>query len=112
MFWQSKTFKAKHLVEFKSDTCYCREVVIISYLSPSPACGVRKDVNLKGAIDTPLVLLGVVMPKSFGFYRWPRTGVIKAIERASISQDWESIFQQVSCNLHHEIDRRIFTTLT
>jgi hypothetical protein len=102
MFGQRKT---KYLTEFKSDPRYYRELVVISYLPPSRAFGIRRDINPEGVAETPIVLVEILMPTVSRFYRCQRVGILEEIDRVTASQDWVPFFQQICGYLYREVDR-------
>jgi hypothetical protein len=104
MFWQSQ---ARQLSELDIDLRYYRESIIISYLPPTQYFGIRKDVNFRGLAQDLIVVLELVLPTSRKLYRWNRSGMIEAIDRATATQDWEPIFQRVLGDINREIDRKL-----
>jgi hypothetical protein len=106
MFGQRR--KTRYLTEFKSDIRYYREVIVISYLPPSRAFGIRRDINPDGAIETPIVLVEIVLPTCSRFYRCQRVGILEAIDRTVASQNWVNwvpVFEQICGDLYREVDR-------
>jgi hypothetical protein len=104
MFWNRRK---QVFQEFKTNLAFYSHAYIISYLPPSKCFGIREEVNIQGAIEKPLVLLEIVLPLSCKLYRWQRSGIIIEIERSSISQEWEQIFQQIYIDMYREIDRTV-----
>ena len=107
MFGQRR--KTRYLTEFKSDLRYYRDVIVISYLPPSRAFGIRRDINPEGAIETPIVLIEVILSTSSKFYRCQRVGIIETIDRTTASQEWVPFFQQMCGDLYREIDRDLLS---
>lgn len=107
MFGQRR--KTRYLTEFKSDPRYYRDVIVITYLPPSRAFGIRKDINPEGAIETPIVLIEIVLPTRSKFYRCQRVGIIETIDRTTASQDWIPFFQQICGDLYREVDRELLS---
>ena len=107
MFGQRR--KTRYLTEFKSDPRYYRDVIVITYLLPSRAFGIRKDINPEGAIETPIVLIEIVLPTSSKFYRCQRAGIIETIDRTTASQEWIPFFQQICGDLYREVDRELLS---
>jgi hypothetical protein len=99
--------KTRYLTEFRSDPRYYRNVIVITYLPPTSAFGIRKDINLEGAIETPIVLIEIVLPTSSKFYRCHRVGIIETIERTTASQQWVPFFEQICGDLYREVDREL-----
>jgi hypothetical protein len=105
MFWQSR---ARQLSELEIDLRYYRESIIISYFPPTQYFGIRKDVNAHGLVQREcIVVLELVLPTSLKLYRWKRSGMIEAIDRATATQDWEPIFQRVLGDMNQEIDLKL-----
>ena len=105
MFWQRQ--QTKFLKEFGAHLKLYQRVYVISYLPPSQAFGIREELNNRAPIEKPLVLLEIEMPASCKLYRWQRAGVVEAIERANLEQQWQPIFQQIDRDMRRELDRRL-----
>jgi hypothetical protein len=105
MFWKRRK---QVFQEFKTNLAFYSHAYIISYFPPSQCFGIREEVNSQGAIEAPVVLLEIVLPSSCKLYRWNRSGMIEEVERANISQEWESIFQQIYNDMTGEIDRPLW----
>jgi hypothetical protein len=95
----------RYLSDFKSDPRYYREVIVISYLPPTSAFGIRRDINPEGTIETPIVLIEILMPTCSRFYRCQRVGILEAIDRTTASQKWIPFFEQICGDLYREVDR-------
>ena len=103
MFGQRR--KTRYLTEFNSDPRYYREVIVISHVPPSRAFGIRRDINPEGAIETPIVLIEILMPTCSRLYRCHQVGIMEAIDRTTASQKWVPFFQQICGDLYREVDR-------
>ena len=104
MFWQRKT---SYLREFTGEIRHYRQIIIISYFPPSQHFGARKDVNSRGIIQQPIVLIELVLATSSKLYRWNRSGMIEAIDQATITQDWSHIFGLAQTDIQREVERKL-----
>lgn len=80
---------------------------IISYLPPSQCFGIREEVNSKGAIETPIVLLEILLYSSSKLYRWQRSDAIERIQLANDKQQWEPVFLQIFKDMNGELERSL-----
>jgi hypothetical protein len=101
--------KTRYLTEFRSDPRYYRDVIVITYLPPTSAFGIRRDINPEGAIETPIVLIEIVLPTSSKFYRCQRAGIIETIDRTTASQEWIPFFERICSDLYREVDRDLLS---
>jgi hypothetical protein len=104
MFWNRRK---QVFQEFKTNLAFYSHAYIISYLPPSKCFGIREEVNSQGAIEAQIVLLEIVLLSSCKLYRWQRSGIVEAIERTSINQEWGGIFHQIYTDMNGEIDREL-----
>ena len=106
MFWLRKK-QQQFLSEFTVDFRYYSQVIIISYLPPSHCFEIRSEINDRGVVEDPIVLLEIVMPNNCKYYRWQRSSIITEIKYASINQEWEPIFRRVYTDMLREIDKKL-----
>jgi hypothetical protein len=105
MFW--KRSRKQFLQEFKTSTGFYSQTYIISYLPPSQCFNIREEVNSKGAIEDPIVLLEIILHSSSRLYRWRRLGIVEQIQLADKKQEWEPIFLQIFKDMKGELDREL-----
>jgi hypothetical protein len=105
MFWQRQ--QTRVLKEFGAHIELYQKAYVISYLPLSQAFGIREEINNRAPIEMPIVLLEIEMPTSFKLYRWQRAGIVEAIERTKIEQQWHQIFYQIDRDMRREIDKKL-----
>ena len=104
MFWKRRK---QVLQEFKTNIGFYSQLYIISYLPPSQCFSIREEVNSKGAIQDPIVLLEIILHSSSRMYRWRRLGIVEQIQLADKKQEWEPIFLQIFKDMKGELDREL-----
>ena len=104
MFWKRRK---QVLQEFKTNIGFYSQLYIISYLPPSQCFSIREEVNSKGAIQDPIVLLEIILHSSSRFYRWRKLGIVEQIQLADKKQEWEPIFLQIFKDMKEERDRKL-----
>jgi hypothetical protein len=104
MFWKHKK---QVLQEFKTNTGFYSHIYIISYRPPSQYFGFTEEVNSRGAIQDPIVLLEIILHLSSRLYRWRRLGIIEQSEITSMKQQWEAIFLAIFKDMKGELDLKL-----